>query len=497
MLSSGEIINKLMSGKDYDDLSNLYTLLLESDYKAAIEFSNQCDEDEFYNIIKKCDANRLEDILVKNGFSYNKDSSINLTSNHSFFLACLKKDAKSAFEYFVDISSLYDVPSKKLEGYAKYASFDDLSRDGIKKVCRFLNAISYSEDNRLIIDILDNHGYSLDLENKLLQKLGVESLEDKLIDMYEKDMRRKDMSIYDLLVLEMYAKRKLHEKGIDYSKIDIINGLKKDAVGNFSDKKGIYEITISNEDMHVVDLVTTILHEVQHAIQKHNRKNCDMIADSDIDLYSKDGFLGIVMKDRNYNQANYYRLSDEFDAEFSAYIETLRLFGGVDKEYEYYKNLIGKKDVSKDDKLYKSLSYSFDMYRRVGLRKYHINELMEQELSNYMMRTLDGIGELRKKYPIFMYEYDFSDKYHPKRKSIEQLFDGINRSNDKKDKLIYKCLLKSRFDIRKEKTSDIKQNVEEILYLVSVGSVNEEVANMLLGQIKDATAKNKKVSNNR
>ena len=83
-----------------------------------------------------------------------------------------------------------------------------------------------------------------------------------------------------------------------------------------------------------------------------------------------------------------------------------------------------------------------------------------------------------------MIEYDINKKEIPRRRSIDELLEIMKNSDDKKVKQACMGLLISRFDIYKEKESDLENNKKHLEKLISENKIDKNVSNVLTSYIK-------------
>jgi hypothetical protein len=117
---------------------------------------------------------------------------------------------------------------------------------------------------------------------------------------------------------------------------------------------------------------------------------------------------------------------------------------------------------------------------------YHLNDFFEDNF-DYVLekRGKENVKErLKEEAPILLIEYDINKKEIPRRRSIDELLEIMKNSDDKKVKQACMGLLISRFDIYKEKESDLENNKKHLEKLISENKIDKNVSNVLTSYIK-------------
>ena len=295
--------------------------------------------------------------------------------------------------------------------------------------------------------------YNPNDEKFLLQQLGkkytsCKTVEDAIVLMHKQNLTRDRMSLQELLCLQLYAAKTLHENGL-HKVVDVL------AVYQKTDSLGMYDgstvsLGITGENSTILDMIKTLHHEIEHVMQELYIKNAKINADKDIDVFSKDEILKMILGS-NYYSRNHHNISFEFDAEFKAYIKTALLLGLDDslKTEALDKNTILTYALEKlEDTDY------FQTYRRDVCHK--INFLFETEMNNLKKYDVDLFNQYIREYPIVKYEYIIASNFT--RKSVKDLVDNIENTDSKQEMGIYFNLLKSRLDPSKEESLAIIDN---------------------------------------
>ena len=117
---------------------------------------------------------------------------------------------------------------------------------------------------------------------------------------------------------------------------------------------------------------------------------------------------------------------------------------------------------------------------------YHLNDFFEDNF-DYVLekRGKENVKErLKEEAPILLIEYDINKKEIPRRRSIDELLEIMKNSDDKKVKQACMGLLISRFDIYKEKESDLEDNKKHLEKLINENKIDKNVSNVLTSYIK-------------
>lgn len=317
--------------------------------------------------------------------------------------------------------------------------------------------------------------YEKEDEEKFLDILSgkykhCECVEDVIKEMYNKKMKREDMSLMEIFAFNLYASKILKRNNISTG-VEILGfdyGMDKYGVQT---ERGI-TLFINGDVNTVEDLVGTLNHEIEHIIQKENIRKCKIDLDHDIDLYSKDFILSSVLED--YYKDNMNSISFEYDAEFKSNIRTARVLGLVN-DVDYEKMDINELFFNKRELIcYASdrvmdTEYSYDMYRRRGIHTENLEDLFERTMFWLRRGDISKYYEVLNDYPIIKYEYNYADTFE--RKSIKELVDCLDKCNNH-DKGIYFNLLRSRLE--EEKNEDYEDNLEELENLLNDNSYSEK-----------------------
>ena len=326
------------------------------------------------------------------------------------------------------------------------------------------------------IDGYDSKDYKEADERFILKHLGIDykkckSIEEAIRVMYYNNVTRTDMSLIELLAVQLYAAKELNKNGID-KRVDVFAfDFKMSSLGTCSDK--MVNLMINGEADTILDMVNVLHHEIEHAIQEKNIRTCNISQDADIDVYSKDEILRDLLG-KDYYDDNHNRISFEFDAEFKSHIKSAKLFELVDIIYEKDKDfLIMEENAIKTVEFSKDITseseYFQNLERDANCRC--LNELFEEKMRELYNKDRKKFSTYIQKYPIIGYEYNFECGF--RRKSIKELVDSIEKTADKKEKGIYFQLLKSRLNNNKEKYSDILSSYSSLVKLREDQSYSE------------------------
>ena len=321
-------------------------------------------------------------------------------------------------------------------------------------------------------------------EKTILNLLGESYKDCKQIEgvfpiMKKKNLSRDNMSVFEMLAIQLYAAKELKKNNVNVV-VDVfaIDSKMKD-LGNYNGTK--IELFINSNNNDVVEMVNTIVHEVEHVIQYKNIEEGRIDKDSDIDIYSKDKILRELLGD-NYYYTNYGNISFEFDAAFKSYIKTAQLFNLIDEENDadLYERM--------QKKYHKVIDYAYFKLEETGyyqdalrLSGDALNSLFENEMRKLRKNNFGKYEYIISRYPIIKYEYNVKDCFE--RKSIEEIIEIIDSSDNKQDIGIYFNIIKTRLDLVKE-YYHIEESVEEIKRLYSYNKYNNHTQKILENLVK-------------
>lgn len=466
-------------------LKNLLTSLLEIDYDKTMAFLKERNPAEQDGLLWGSDYSEMLKLLVDNKFLFDKNYYGFLPVSKVFFFAALSLDYKNAFTYSrfwenCDNDDILAIYKEKLTD----VRLEDLPKKFVanEDVLKFY--IKEDANRTLILEILKSNRYSKECEMKLLDNFVFKfnSVEEKIISMFsdEKNKTRDRMSIYELLVIDVYIKKKLYEKGIYNVIVDVFDFGEKYRYGDFiyEHSSGSYKVSVSNLNRKIMDIIKTGEHECAHADQRYNIVNLNVDSDEDLDVYSKDYFLR-KYSDEKYYSNNYWVIPSEYNAEYKGYIESVRLFGLLDECYNQYKDIIGTASKDSKKKIDDCFGYNFDVYRTVEIFgeivTMHINDLMEFKLDELIFSDRGVISFIEERVPLISYEYDLNKKSSPRRRNLESLVNCIISSKNEKEKKVFKQIFVNRFDVRKEKREDIEKSIALFKRLVDKKMIEEDI----------------------
>ena len=336
---------------------------------------------------------------------------------------------------------------------------------------------------RMKLGDYESSRYEKEDEEKLIKILGrkykdCECVEDVIRKMYDKKLKREDMSLMEIFAFNLYASKILKRNNISA-------GVEVLGFDYNMDKYGVQSgngitLFINGAINTVEDMILTLNHEIEHIIQKENIKNCRIDIDHDIDLYSKDFVLSAVLND--YYKSNSTEISFEYDAELKSNIRTARVLGLVsDVDYENMnvnELFWNKRELicyAKDKVM--DTEYSYDMYRRRDIHVVSLDDLFERTMSWVKKRDESKYLELLKEYPIIRYDYNCEGEF--RRKSVTELVESLDNGS-KRDKGIYYNLLISRLD--EEKCEEYEESLEELEGLLENNDY-EESTNLIINNL--------------
>ena len=478
----------------------------------------------------------LENLLLNNDFLLDKKNISLINNNAIFLIASLKKDVESTFKVlnefnysesiYMEDNQAYDlikfliidkqINFIKLPGLIKNAIVDYISnnfydeKDFIVSLVKegyvpityvsshalmFLSELrDLYKNNEEVYKYIDSNylGYDSDRfceeeEKKLLRIMGYkykecEKIEDIFVIMKKSKLKRDNMSMVELLALQLYAAKELSKNGIS-KRINVLSYSRdKGTLGmQQGDEILLYIHGYKND---IVNMTLTLVHEIEHAIQFKNIDSGNIIEDNDVDLYTKDVILRLLMGENYYNE-NYTYMSYEYDASFKSNIKVAKLFGLIDIDY------VNKDLYVFDENAEKALSYAkkeneYDMNMQRNIT-YDINSLFEREMKELKENDLGRYASIFFSCPIIKYEYHY-DEF--RRKTIEELVDELDSCKTKKDMGIYFNLLKNRLNSDKEDVC-VCNNIEEIKRLYASNKYSDTTKKILENIFRVVAKENK------
>lgn len=451
----------------------------------------------------------LEELLINRGFVLSPKNLDVIRSSSEFLLASLKNDFEKTIKLLnkSDVNATYmsDRQAEELISlvfYEKKLSFKKLPIALKNNILTYIynnegsTYFSYLIENKLVpmtyfpSDIIgfsdellkagcsnekeyeflrfkigdySSKRYEKDDEDEFLRILsrkykGCNCVEDVIKQMHNKKIKREDMSLMEIFAFNLYASKILKRNGIN-ADVEVLGfDYNMDKYG-VQTERGI-TLFINGAINTVEDMVGTLNHEIEHVIQKENIKNCRIDIDHDIDLYSKDFILSSIVDD--YYKSNMTSVSFEYDAEFKSNIRTALVLGltsSIDyKNMSIEELLFNKRELIcfAQDKVFDT-EYTYDMYRVRGIHSQSLDDLFQRMMVWLQRGDKDKFFEVLEDYPIIKYDYKYKDVF--RRKSIEELVEDLDNS-DNHDKGIYFNLLISRLD--EDKDEEYEENLEDL-----------------------------------
>lgn len=477
---------------------DLFEEMLKLNYHETLKFLEE-NPNKTYGLLTNSDYLNITDILIKNGFSNDDYKKITDVIIEPFLLALLKNNAKKTLISYDDHRLSWFLHSSNIKMVKKICDvfsslrLEDLPKDALENKKILTHYVKDENERNLIHNIVTSISYSKENETKLLGMFDnrFNSVEELINNMYynENNKRRDDMSIYEILAIQIYAQKYLKKKNINTCDINMFKYSNETHYGTSSMYSYTHTLGVMNHNHTIIQLIRVLHHELAHVEQRELIHNMDIKADRDVDLYTKDNLLkicNIEVKDNFvYYNGNYSYLSVEYYAEYNSFLETSKLFGKDNVCYDKFK-LDTKSlpeefsDMIVDNEM---PSYYYDVNRKNHQGEViHINDLVELHLDS-ILKDEELREKIKKEAPLILYEYDISKDEVPRRRTIEELINLLNNSESEKEKDIYLMLLINRFDGRKEKDEDVKKSKEEVLKLFNEGKISSAQKELLLSSI--------------
>lgn len=316
--------------------------------------------------------------------------------------------------------------------------------------------------------------YSKEKEEVTLKALNALGNNYTCIEEYIKELGKRNYNqvvpLLDQVAFQIYGEKEAYKRGVNYT-VDMFGDSHDldDPIGCCEHDKR--HITIFKPSLMVVNARNTvhvINHEIEHARQQEDLKKCDFENRPDVDVLTKDDFLMNVLDDK-WLEYNYFSLNQEYDADFSAWVNCLKLFDEYEDELGKYKDMI-EESYNQINERYHELSAFKYKYENSLIRKdsngknVHINKLVEDVLDDFVHNH--GIEKTKEivndTWPLLEYEFDLSKEQGPRRKSVRDLVRGFMNSSEKKDRVIYKKLITHMIDNHFETEEDLLKHRKEL-----------------------------------
>lgn len=404
----------------YDE--ELAKLFLDSDFDKAIVFCSNFLENN------PDDREWLSEIIVdyvKNNFEKVKDDLFKISK-------------------IVELNKMIDI----FKGRKIFNLSDKIL---VEEGCLRANIPNISPEQISVIQhIVTNNEYSESLEREFLSLVGnVSNVEDYIKKFAFSGLTVKDMSLLQRVGLKLYCQKQLSKEGIEgvsviFSTKDV---MKYEGKYFHSDKRiEIYLSTLQNHP--IKNMLLAIAHEKNHAVQHFNIDHCNIDKDLDVFVYSKDAILRSI--DENYYERNYRHISIEFDAQFKAEMEVKKLLG-IDTDY-IYEIARGEIESAAQQNRESFLSTQDAPYRYEMIRIDENNNSSGQEtlFRKKLMRKLSERRSfsfrkmIEENYPFIALGYDLDNL--GRARTLEEMLDIIDCSDDEKVKKMCWFIIKERFD---------------------------------------------------
>lgn len=428
---------------------------LMNDYEQTLFYMRNCT---LQTILTRHEIEQIKEIFMDHDFVYTENSSKFLKSLSCAFLASLEKDGwETLIHYQYNKRMNDDQKDKVFEALKKNISGYNFFPYEVLTDKYILEKIILDDDELdFICTVLmdERRSYSYEDEQLLLKYLNSKNstIEEELVNMYEKGYDRYTMSLMQMLSISFYIKKRLKEFDISGLKVNLFKYFQRHDGRVLS---GLYRpneilLGISNYTGSIYSMIATLHHEMFHAIQIRDMSRCYIFNDEDIDIYYKDRILREFLGDEYYT-LNYKYLKEEYDAEFKAMIETVKLFGKKDVLFfelaEYVREELTNKEVflaSKEKVMFENTSY-----RTWNRKRYHIDNLFDN-IIKYINKNINNIDldEFNYTYPFLKYEYIFKDNRFVKR-SVKNLVKLLDMSEDETKRKIYAAIIKNKINVNK------------------------------------------------
>ncbi len=452
------------------DILNVDSFVMYADYRAL-------------RVLSEIDVNMAAIML---GVRYDEETFLDIPSHYAMEILkniLLKKNELDKSNFFEDTyfrlrNLILDIPRNRYSNEFKEGDIDlilDAFKDGTLAMSMLssnyltrqdiLDKLNVNHHTRVLLEktTFKRYLYEQKDEQYLLKIMKKEeSLEDVIVSLQHK--KRSELTLEEMLAIKMYALKVLNKNGVgDYS-VEVFDYSKdKDTYG--CENREHKRVSLYNgHDRSVYDMIKTLHHEINHAIQFKNIEEANFDDDPDINYYAKDEILRDILGE-DYYKSNYDWVSFEFDTEFKAKLLTDALFG-LDNPN---KSLDEK--MAQLEKIESSLKYSHSI-KRVDKDKKSMN------LDDFFIKIIDkdyidliGLDSFKKKYKSLTYEYKI-DENGIRKYSVEELSLLMNNANED-DKKRYLIVMKNQLNPSRNKEWEKNINVLEGLYLK--GTIGEDI----------------------
>ena len=453
------------------DILQVDSFLMYADYRAL-------------RVLSERDVNMAAIML---GVRYDEESLIDIPAKHSLpilknILANKKELNKSNFfedTYFRLRNLIIETPSFKYSSEFNEKDVDvavSAFNEGILSMSMLSSNYFTNKEimDKLHINVETKHllektafkKYTYDKkdEYKLLKIINKTNLEDHLISL--KDKNRTELKIEDMLAIKMYALKVLSNNGLEDYSVEVFDYSKdKDTYG--CENKDLKRVSLYNgHNRSVYNMIKTLHHEINHAIQFKNIEDANFEDDPDINYYAKDEILKDILGEEYYRN-NYDCFSYEFDTEFKAKLLTDAFFG-LDND-----NKSIEEKRSGLSKIESSLKYYHDI-KRLDAQKNpsDLNDLFERVVDKHYIE-LTGLEEFKRKYKSLTYEYKISGEGF-REYSLRELVNFANESNEAEK---YIAILKNKINPSRDKKA--QDNLKELTLLSLKGEISKEIIKKL------------------
>ena len=453
------------------DILQVDSFLMYADYRAL-------------RVLSEKDVNMAAIML---GVRYDEETLIDIPSKQALpilknILAKKKDLVKSNFfedTYFRLRNLIVEIPSfkysnefneKDVDAVVSAFNEDILSMSMISSNYfthkEVMDKLKINMDTKILLEksALKKYTYDQKDEYKLLKILHKDNLEEHIVSL--KDKNRSELSIEDMLAIKMYALKVLKNNGLNDYSVEVFDYSKdKDTYG--CENKDLKRVSLYNgHNRSVYNMIKTLHHEINHAIQFKNIEEANFEDDYDINYYAKDEIIKEILGDEYYKD-NYDYFSYEFDTEFKAKLLTDAFFG-LDN---------GKKSVEEKKASLSKIESSLKYYHSIeridsSKRPSDLDSIFERVVDKYYIELL-GVDEFRRKYKSLTYEYEVTME-GLRKYSLEELVEFINKGEDK-DR--YLAILKNKINPSRDKK--FQDNLEELNKLYWQKRISEEVAREL------------------
>lgn len=390
--------------------------------------------------------NELANILIENDFVCENDCPTLLLTVPYAFVASLYVDSITTlanYQYSSNALSkeerkyIYEKGLRENDIPPSYLNEPFIYDDYIMK--KYIpNNIELDFVKNILLD--PNVDYCCEDELILLKFLNspYKTIEEEIRNMHEKGIDRYHMSITQILAFAFYARKYLYENNVKNHSVNMFNYSSNDSLKGLHTNDSVFVfVDPFPANGTVKNILLTLNHELEHAIQQSNFIKVNLDKDEDIDIYTKDYFLKTAIG-KEYIIENYHTLSYEIDAQIKSEINTSIILGESVLDAETLTDV-----VIPSPTVVESLKIANSSHRKYKHKDYSMDKMMDFALALFLQNNPCNRFTIAHVFTTIGYDYELDDG-NPRKKDIKDLIDSLDTETDKKKRTIYAKLISRR-----------------------------------------------------